>query len=341
MKKFLSAIIAALLVLSFSATAFAATAGEAEKPLNSAVRYLYKDKDGFTAEESKDFYLYLMSGADASKYKDGWCESVKTALENESLSGMGNLAIVISDMVMLDIDFEDFYGMNLATMFADAPMTEYDNPYLDMYSADTAAFLGFNGIAEQLCDRMVSKYTLGVGTDFWGGFGTSPDDLAVFIITLTSLYDYDEYKVYIDDAMKLLKTFRTENGYDNYGANADSTAYALAAAVSAGDKETADDAFDKLMLFYDKEEGCFVSDYDNIIATKSAVFGISYYMLIAEEARPETTAPETEKPTASQTEDEGKSNIRKSPATGTASASAAAALLASGTALLLIKKKHN
>ncbi len=66
---------------------------------------------------------------------------------------------------------------------------------------------------------------MGAGTDFWGGWGTSADDLSVFIITLSTYYE--EYTAYIEDALTLLKAYNTDAGYDNYGANANSTALAL------------------------------------------------------------------------------------------------------------------
>ena len=105
--------------------------------------------------------------------------------------------------------------------------------YTYMYATDIAFLLDLDALGKQLCDAVAAKYTKGVGTDFWSGYGTSPDDLAVFIITLSAYYD--EYEELIEDAVTLLKSYNTDAGYDNYGANANSTALALAAYVSVFD----------------------------------------------------------------------------------------------------------
>ncbi len=149
-----------------------------------------------------------------------------------------------------------------------------------MYAADIAFLFDYEALGKQLCDTMVSKYTMGAGTDFWGGWGTSADDLSVFIITLSNYYD--KYTAYIEDALTLLKAYNTDAGYDNYGANANSTALALSAYASVDDEKSAEDAYNKLMLFYNKETGGFNSNYDDVLATKDAIFGLSYYWLLAD-----------------------------------------------------------
>lgn len=350
MKKVLSALLAVMLVMSASITAFGATVSDVEKPMKTAAQYIYGEKESFSAEDAKDFYLYLISGADAEGYKDKWCASVENAVENGNLSGIGNIALVIYDMILLGIDPTDINGTDLVQIFAETPLNEYDSPYLDMYAADIAFAFGLDTLGKQICDRLVSKYTIGTGTDFWNGYGTSADDLGVFIVAVSNYAD--DYKAYIEDALKLLKTYNTEKGYDNYGANANSTAYALAAAVCADDKEMADDAYSKLMLYYNRETGGFDSAYDDFISTQDAIFGLGYYLYYAEEDKPEENKPSdntqiTEKPSVQQPEKttdrvQESAKEKRSPATGASTATAAVfAMFAAGGTIALSRKKSN
>ena len=153
------------------------------------------------------------------------------------------------------------------------------------------------------------------------------------------------YEEYTEDAFKLLETYYTESGYSNYGANADSTALALAAYSLAGNTEKAGAVYDILIKnFYDTETGGFKADYDEYYATADAVFALSFYMPIAEEDKQEsTTAPETT--TQAQTTTAADSNnsdaSKKSPATGVeiAPAIGAAAVALMAFAAAAKKKK--
>ncbi|MDE6111367.1 MAG: hypothetical protein K2F65_05565 [Eubacterium sp.] len=280
MKKFLAALLAIMLVMSASITAFGATTTDVDKAIESSVKFVYGDKKAFDVSESKDYYLYLMAGEYDEKIEESYFNSVKKALDDGKKFDIGTLGLIISNIILSLEDPTDFGGYDLLALFEKTELSENDNMYTYMYAADIAFLLDYEAISKQLCDAIISKYTMGKGTDFWGGWGTSADDLSVFIITL-STFD-DEYKDYIDDALTLLKGYNTEAGYDNYGANANSTALALAAYSSVLDEEMAEDAYNKLMLFYNKETGGFTSDYDDALATKDAIYGLSYYWLIAD-----------------------------------------------------------
>ncbi len=346
MRKILSVLLAAMLITGTSVTAFGATVSDVKKPMETAVQYIYGEKESFSAEDAKDFYLYLVSGADADRYAEKWCESVEQTVENGTLSGIGNVALVLYDMLLLGKDPTDFGGTDLVALFAETPLNEYDNPYLDMYAADIACAFGLDMLGRQICDRLVSKYTIGKGTDFWGGYGTSPDDLGVFIAAVSNYAD--DYREYMEDAVTLLKAYNTETGYDNYGVNANSTAYALAAAVCAQDKEMADDAFGKLMLFYNSKTGGFDSEYNDFISTQDAIFGLSHYFCYAEEDKPEPEKPgitqPAEKP-STQVSDKTENKVTndkeeiKSPATGVSLFVPFAAMLAAGGAMAVSGKR--
>lgn len=280
MKKFLAALLAVMLVMSASITAFGATTTEVGNTLESAAKFAFDGKTSFDVTESRDYYLYLMSGDYDEKIEKTYLDSVKKALDDGTKFDIGTLGLIISNLLMSLEDPSEFGGYDLLDLFEKTALSENDNMYTYMYAADIAFLFDYPDLNKQLCDTIISKYTKGVGTDFWGGYGTSADDLAVFILTLCN--DYDTYKEYIDDAVTLLKAYNTEAGYDNYGANANSTALALAAFSALDDKEAADDAYNKLMLFYDEKTGGFTGNYDDVLATKDAVFGLSYYVLLAD-----------------------------------------------------------
>ena len=280
MKKILAALLSFVLVMSASITAFGATTTDVEKPLESSIKFVYGDKKAFDVSESKDYYLYLIAGEYDEQIAEAYLNSVKTALDNGEKFDIGTLGMIISNVILSLEDPTDFNGYDLLALFEKTELSENDNLYTYMYATDIAFLLEDEAIGKQICEKMISKYTMGVGTDFWGGWGTSADDLSVFIITL-SAFD-DAYADYIKDALTLLKGYNTEAGYDNYGANANSTALALAAYTSVLDEDAAEDAYNKLMLFYNKETGGFTSNYDDVLATKDAIFGLSYYMLLAD-----------------------------------------------------------
>ena len=279
MKKFLAALLAVMLVMSASITAFGATTEDVEKVMSSAAAFAFGDTEVFEVKDSKDYYTYLLTAEDYDEDIDtAYLASVKKALDDGQTFDIGTLGIIISNLVLSLEDPEDFEGYNLVEMFEKTPLGEYDNLYTYGYAADIAFLYDLEDIGKALCDAWLAKYTMGVGTDLWG-WGSSPDDLAMFILTLSTFEE--DYADYIEDALKLLQTYNTENGYDGgYGANADSTALALAAYSAMFEIDLANEAYEELMLFYNSETGGFNADYDPIYATKDALFGLSYYMLV-------------------------------------------------------------
>lgn len=356
MKKVLAALLSLMLVISASITAFGATKGDAKEKIKTSVSFALDEnygKGGYTVSNSKYFLMYIKSGADVSAYKDAWLASVKAALDEGSLSGVGNLGMALCIMKQLDVDAKSFEGYNLVELFEKTDVSENNySAYNYIYAAEAAAAYGLNDCAKAICNQMLTYYNLGSGTDFWGGWGTSVDDLSAFVITLSVLAD--DYAEYIEDAFKLIEANNTDEGYSNYGANADSTAYALAAYCAVGNKAMADAAYDKLMLFYDKETGGFTAAYDEYIATADAIFGMEYYLAIADEDKSANEAT-TEQPAEAPAQEETKGNssdssatakkaeVKKSPATGaaTGTALALAVMLLSGSAAIVVKKKDN
>ena len=341
MKKALSALLAVILVLSASQTVFGATKNDAKRVIESSVSFAFEDvygETGYTVGDSKNFYIYNISGADASAYKADYIASVKKALDEGALSGIKDLGLVICNLQMLGENPADFYGFNIVEMLKAADVTDCSGtPYSYYYAVQACVLAGLDETEKALCEEMLGYYTLGSGTDFWGGYGTSPDDLAMFILTLMPLKA--EYQQYISDAFSLLEAYKTNEGYSNYGANTDSTALALAAYSADGNKAKADEIYDILINnFFDEETGGFISDYDEYYATADAVFGISVYLPLADE-------DEGEKPSQAVSENkdakpEKKEEKKKtSPNTGASYSAAVPAVLALGAAALILKKR--
>ena len=119
MKKALSALLAVILVLSASQTVFGATKNDAKKVIESSVSFAFDGvygETGYTVSDSKDFYIHIISGADASAYKADYLASVKEALEAGTLSGIKDLGMVICNLQGLGENPADFYGFNLVEM---------------------------------------------------------------------------------------------------------------------------------------------------------------------------------------------------------------------------------
>lgn len=355
MKKFLAALLAVMLVMSASVTAFGATVSDVEAKIDSSIKYVDEGygKDGYNLKNAKNLYILAGARADLNTYEKGYFDAVAAALDAGELTGLDNLGLALNIMFFAGIDAEDFNGYNLVEMFKNTDVADNGgNPYYYTYAIEAAFFYDLDDYGRALCNELVKYYTMGEGTDFWGGYGTSPDDIATFIIGL-SCYAED-YEEYINDAFKLLETYNTDKGYDNgYGANADSTALALAAYSVTDNKEMADKAYNKLMLFYDETTGGFKADYNPYYATADALYAMSFYVFLADEDAKEPTT-NSNKPadnnnnnnnqTTTQPAAEARktNDSKKSPNTGGSPAVAASfAAIALAGAAAVLTKKHN
>ena len=308
MRKVLATLLAVMLIMTASITAFGATNVDVEEKIKSSVAYALDEcyaKDGYNVENSKYFLMYLKAGEEADKYEEEYLSSVKNALDNGTLFGVGSLGTVLSIFDLLGVDAYDFEGYDVARLFEKTDVTENEySPYNYVYATEAAAAYGLDEYGMALCDQVVSYYEMGVGTDFWGGWGTSADDLSMFIIALAPYAD--DFSEYIADAFALIEEYNSDEGYTSWGEpNADSTAYALAAYSAVGNKEMADKAYDKLMLFFDEETGGFSGAYDDYYATADAIFGLEYYLAFyVNDPDPEAPAedPTTEEPTTEEEE---------------------------------------
>lgn len=371
MRKVLATLLAVMLIMTASITAFGATKSDVEEKIKSSVAYALDEcyaKDGYSAGNSKYFLMYLKAGENADKYEEEYLSSVKSAFDNGTLFGVGSLGTVLSVFDLLGVDAYDFEGHDIVKMFEETDVTENEySPYNYVYATEAAASYGLDEYGKALCNQLATYYVFGEGTDFWGGWGTSPDDLAMFVLGLAP-YAAD-YAEYVEDALELLEMYNSDEGYTSWGeANADSTAYAMAAYSAVGNKEMADAAYEKLMLFFDAETGGFSGAYDDYYATSDAIFGMEYYLLVADndpEAETPTDEPATEEPTteeevtkapaeetpADETTAEDTAQAQpapekapaKSPDTGAMSGTAVAlaSIAFAGAAVMLAKKKES
>lgn len=372
MRKFLAVLLAVMLVMTASITAFGATKSDVEDKLAPAVDFALDGnygKNGYTVDNAKYFLMYLKAGEDAAKYEDKYLASVKKALDGGKLTGVTALGLTLEIMDILGVNAKSFEGYDVVKMFKAADISDCaGSPYNYVYATEAAAAYGLDDFGKEICNYVIDNYyELGVGTDFWGGFGTSADDLSMFILTLAPYADY--FAQYIDNAFMLIKAYACDKGYASaYGAadeaDTDSTALVLAAQSAMDNKRAADKTVIKLAEFYNEATGGFTGAYDDYVATADVIFALGYYLPIADpdpepettteattaepETEPETTtkAPATEAPAtekAPEATTAAPAAPEKSPETGAANGAAIAfaSIALAGAAVMLAKKKES
>lgn len=368
MRKFLAVLLAVMLVMTASVTAFGATESVVKGALETAVDYALDGnygKNGYTVDNAKYFLMYLKADEDAAKYEDKYLASVKKALDGGKLTGVTELGLTLEIMDLLGVNAKSFEGYDIVKMFKAADISDCaGSPYNYVYATEAAAAYGLDDFGKKICNYVIDNYyELGIGTDFFGGYGTSADDLSMFILALAPYADY--FAQYIDNAFMLIKAYNSDEGYINYGeANTDSTALVLAAQSAMDNKSAADKTVDKLAGFYNESTGGFVGAYNDYYATADAIFALGYYLPLADakpkpvttteattaaepETEPEETtkAPATEAPAtekAPETTTAAPAAPEKSPETGAANGAAIAfaSIALAGAAVMLAKKKE-
>lgn len=347
MKRITAALLCVMLVICTSVTAFGATKNDVKEKTQTAVAFAFDGNystQGYDVSSSKNFYILVSTGADVSSYEDAYFASVETAAKSGTLTDVGTIGLAISIADMLGRDARNISGVDLVEILQNTPVENNGGtPYSYTYAIEAAHNHALDETETALSEKLLTYYTMGEGTDFWGGYGTSPDDLGMFIIALS--YDSAAYSEQINDALSILETYYTEDGYSNYGANADSTAFALAAYSALGNKEKADSVYDLLInKFYSAETGGFIADYDEYYATADALFAFKYYLPLADDAAEETESTTADKNTTQAGENttvKNSDNSKTSPATGAAGATAAAVCAAVSLFAVSVLKKKN
>lgn len=349
MKKLLSLLIAGVILVSTSFTAFAAenpTGKKVMEQMEGAVSYLTNGKTAYTVDDVLDYYTLVSTGADMSKYNDAFLQNMKENLDKnsgrivstygESLATYG-AAILILDS--LDLNPSDFYGYDITKTFTSMdPQGIQASPYYYRVIIPAAVIAGNDEFAKSVCDFFVNTYyVMGKGMDNWG---FSCDNTGYFI---TALAPYgDDYPEIMKDAFAVLESYKTDGGYfcdTKYltSANTDSTALALMAYSSYSIFENNNDYYEKLNSIYadlctfeGSKTGVFISAYteeDNDYATKEALMALEkYYPLALEQEKsdnqqetvttPVTTDEKEETTTTDKTTETTVNESKKSPATG-------------------------
>lgn len=362
MKKITAALLCAILVISASITVFGATKTDVADKVNSSAAYIHSNyaEKGYGAYDSANLYVAAKSGIDVSNYTDSYFKAVLEKVESGEFANAGSYGLIICIADATGVDAENIGGKNFVELLKNADAKKGVSAYYYYYAIKAALDHSLNDKATELCEALKSYYTIGKGTDFWNGYGTSADDLGIFISALA--LDYDNYSEYVDDAVKILETFYTEDGYVNYKANANSTGLALAAYASVNNTEKANEAYNLLVSkFYDEKTGSFIADYDNMSSTKDALFGLLLYLPITQddtvntpdkdETSTEDNKNDTNKnPNSSNTQStqnngtaqntDKKADETKSPATGAEITGAAVAAFISAGAVLLLSTKR-
>ena len=344
MKKITAALLCVMLVISTSVTAFGATKNDVKEKIDTAVAFAFDgnySKNGYDVSASKNLYILAQSDADISAFATDYFKSVSDAAAAGTLTDAGVIGMAVTIADLAGADPENINGTDLTNMLNNADPGAVSTPYNYFYAIEAAVNHGMKDTAAAFSNALAKYYILGTGTDFWNGYGTSPDDLAMFILAMETAGAYTEYT---KDAFEILETFATPDGYSNYGANADSTALALAACAAAGNTEKADDIYDILIKnYYDPETGGFLADYDEYYATADAVFALRFYLPLADDAAPqESTTGNHETTTESSSAQQNKDTGTKSPNTGVSIFPAAGpALFALAAGGLLVKRNKN
>lgn len=344
MKKITAALLCVMLVISTSVTAFGATKNDVKEKIDTAVAFAFDgnySKNGYDVSASKNLYILAQSGADISAFATDYFKSVSDAAAAGTLTDAGVIGMAVTIADLAGADPENINGTDLTNMLKNADPGAVSTPYNYFYAIEAAVNHGMKDTAAAFSNALAKYYVPGTGTDFWNGYGTSPDDLAMFILAMETAGAYTEYT---KDAFEILETFATPDGYSNYGANADSTALALAACAAAGNTEKADEIYDILIKnYYDPETGGFLADYDEYYATADAVFALRFYLPLADDAAPqESTTGNHETTTESSSAQQNKDTGTKSPNTGISVFPAAGAeLFALAAGGLLVKRNKN
>lgn len=262
---------------------------------NGASYCIEQSKAAFTeslnASNAIAYLAYLKAGYDMSEYNSSFAELVKSNLEDNSgklmqssYSGTAeeNIALYGAVIQILDItglNPELFEGYNIISAFKEMESPDCSSPYFLRVAVEAAYNHCENDFAKSLIDYSLENYSMSNGFSY---YGYSSDNDSMFLTALS--YYKDDYKIYVNDALRVLDKYKKEQGY--FGseiytpdANADSTALAIMAYSSVGEKENASQAYVMLCEnFESKISGVFCTGgAENVYATNDCVIALSYF----------------------------------------------------------------
>lgn len=261
------------------------TVDDFSKKKLGAAGYLLDSASNFSVENAVNYLTYLNAGYDMSEYNDEFVASLITKLKKDGNLGtdLGVYGAVITILQKLGLNPESFYGFNITEQFESLPADSISNPYYYRVAIEASN----REFGLKLCDKFIEDYyTLGRGMNYWG---YSCDNTAVF---LTGIAKYkDDYKKYVDDAKKVIATYKTDGGYfysyEYNTASPNSTATALMAYSAVGDVYMSNQAYEDLCKNFESDEaGVFLyGGKKNALATADALRAMEYYFKTSEIAK--------------------------------------------------------
>lgn len=253
-------------------------------------------------------------------------------------------ATVINILELLGEDYTDYKGYDIRDSFLNCTETNVDNPYYVMQIVEACRVIGEDDLAHTYIDALIEEtYTVGQGMYYWG---YSADNNGMFLAT-AGLYK-DDYRDYIDDAVALIETQKTSQGYDSgYGPSASTTACVLLGYTIIGDEQKAVEAYRLLVDNFESPDNNGVMQYDGVddsYATSQTMRSLSYFAELFEAVE---DSGNTEKPVDNDKKNDAKvdnavstvkkSNDIKSPQTG---ATTGVCVIGLGIAVLAAAKRR-
>lgn len=335
MKKTLSVCLAAILALTFAFSAFASdipSKASVLNEVNATIGYVSDGISGYTADSAATYYYLAKDGTKGEEYYPAFLQSVKDNLEENSgklVTAYGEnataYAAVIGIIDAMGDDPTNVNSVNLAELFENSDISSVSSPYHYNILIPVAAKYCDGQFVKSLCDSFIADYyTVGSGMNYWG---FACDNTAMFL-SAVSQSGLDCFDAVIEDAVKVLDTYKTDGGYcynPEYGtfANVNSTALTLTAkcayyeykgTVNENLAELAD-LYNALLKFKGQTEGSFAYDgTESPYSAADALKGIvAFYEVLPDNTS--DTPDDGKKPDAKPDDSDNKPNGDTKPET--------------------------
>lgn len=317
MKKTLGILLAVIIAATFSLSAFASDIPQKASVLNeidSTVDYITDGISGYTVDSALDYYYLAKNSIKAVSFYDAFLQSVKDNLAANSGKlvpvfgeNATTYAAVIGIIDAMGGDPTNIDSVNLVELLENTDISTVSNPYYYNIVIPVAANRCDGQFVKSLCDSFIADYyTVGSGMNYWG---FSCDNTAMFI-SAVSQSGLDCYDSILEDAVKILNTYKTEGGYcynPEYGTapNVNSTAFALMAKCEYYSyKGTAEDnmaelagLYEALLTFRGQTEGSFAYDgAESRYSAADALKGLNAFYSVLPDNMPDTPDDSDSKP---------------------------------------------
>lgn len=370
MKKTLGILLAVILALTFTLSAFASeTPSKANvlKEINSTADYITDGISGYTADSALDYYYLAKNSTKAASFYDAFLQSIKDNLAANSgklvpIFGENatTYAAVIGIIDAMGGDPTNINEVNLVELLENTDISTVSNPYYYNIVIPVAANRCDGQFVKSLCDSFIEDcYTVGSGMNYWG---FSSDNTAMFISAVAQS-GLDCYDSILEDAINILNTYKTDGGYcynPEYGTapNVNSTAFALMAkceyysykGTAADNTAELADLYNALLTFRGQTEGSFAYDgAESKYSAADALKGLNAFYSVLSDNAPDNsdnkpnsdTKPETPVKVPTAGEADKNPDIPNTDSETSVIFAGSASLCVIIAAALLNKKKEN